>query len=235
MHDSRSALPARSPIPFTQVLTHASCPASRSPSAPDTELATAMPRSLWQWVSTGRPTAVASSANRSRICPGESPPIVSQYAPATRPPPVPRARTPAGTRRRSATRPPRRPRCSLCRRPGDRHGGGHLVDDRGAVELAAELARDHLVRGGDRHVVVAQALAAGHRDHGLDVGRHCRAPAGQPQVPERRLGQRQACSYVRTSWNRNGDPTPHCATPRRPAEFTMTSPNFDSPGARSAP
>ena len=88
MHDSRSAFPARSPIPFTQVLTHASCPASRSPSAPDTEFATAMPRSLWQCVSTGRPTAEASLANRSLIRPGESPPMVSQYltrvAPASR-------------------------------------------------------------------------------------------------------------------------------------------------------
>jgi hypothetical protein len=79
MHDSRSAFPARSPIPFTQVLTHASCPASRSPSAPDTELATAMPRSLWQCVSTGMPAAEASLANRSLIRPGESPPMVSQY------------------------------------------------------------------------------------------------------------------------------------------------------------
>ena len=88
MHDSRSALPARSPIPLTQVLTHASCPASRSPSAPATEFATAMPRSLWQCVSTGMPTFDASEANRSLIRPGESPPIVSQYrirdAPASR-------------------------------------------------------------------------------------------------------------------------------------------------------
>src|SRR5271165_6171935 len=60
MHDSKSALPARSPIPFTQVLIQASWPASRSPSAPDTEFATAMPRSLWQCVSTGMPTAEAS-------------------------------------------------------------------------------------------------------------------------------------------------------------------------------
>src|SRR5215831_15720384 len=67
MDDSRSALPARSPIPFTHVLIQASCPASRSPSAPDTELATAMPRSLWQCVSTGMPTAEASLANRSLI------------------------------------------------------------------------------------------------------------------------------------------------------------------------
>ena len=79
MHDSRSALPARSPIPFTQVLIQASWPASRSPSAPDTEFATAMPRSLWQCVSTGMPTAEASLANRSLIRPGESPPMVSQY------------------------------------------------------------------------------------------------------------------------------------------------------------
>src|SRR6516225_2162067 len=85
MHDSRSALPARSPIPFTQVLTHASCPASKSPSAPDTEFATAMPRSLWQWVSTGRPTAEASLANRALIRPEESPPIVSQYRPPVAP------------------------------------------------------------------------------------------------------------------------------------------------------
>ena len=79
MHDSRSALPARSPIPFTHVLIQASWPASRSPSAPDTEFATAMPRSLWQCVSTGMPTAEASLANRSLIRPGESPPMVSQY------------------------------------------------------------------------------------------------------------------------------------------------------------
>ena len=72
-------MPARSPIPFTHVFTQASWPASRSPSAPDTELATAMPRSLWQCVSTGRPTAEASLANRSLIRPGESPPMVSQY------------------------------------------------------------------------------------------------------------------------------------------------------------
>ena len=78
MQDSRSALPARSPIPLTQVLTQASWPASRSPSAPDTELATAMPRSLWQCVSTGMRTAAASLANRSRIRSGVSPPIVSQ-------------------------------------------------------------------------------------------------------------------------------------------------------------
>ena len=79
MQDSRSALPARSPIPFTHVLIQASCPASRSPSAPDTEFATAMPRSLWQCVSTGMPMAEASLANRSLIRPGESPPMVSQY------------------------------------------------------------------------------------------------------------------------------------------------------------
>jgi hypothetical protein len=78
MQDSRSALPERSPMPLTQVLTHASWPASRSPSAPDTEFATAMPRSLWQCVSTGTPTTLASFANRSRIRSGLSPPIVSQ-------------------------------------------------------------------------------------------------------------------------------------------------------------
>ncbi len=78
MHDSRSALPARSPMPLTQVFTHASWPASRSPRAPETELATAMPRSLWQWVSTGIRTAAASLAKRSRIRSGVSPPIVSQ-------------------------------------------------------------------------------------------------------------------------------------------------------------
>ena len=72
-------MPARSPIPFTHVLIQASWPASRSPSAPDTEFATAMPRSLWQCVSTGMPTAEASLANRSLIRPGESPPMVSQY------------------------------------------------------------------------------------------------------------------------------------------------------------
>ena len=72
-------MPARSPIPFTHVLIQASWPASRSPSAPDTEFATAMPRSLWQCVSTGMPTAEASLANRSLIRPGKSPPMVSQY------------------------------------------------------------------------------------------------------------------------------------------------------------
>src|SRR5690606_35754486 len=51
--ERRSALPDRSPIPLMHVLIQASCPASRSPSAPLTELATAMPRSLWQWVSRG--------------------------------------------------------------------------------------------------------------------------------------------------------------------------------------
>ena len=43
-----------------------------------TELATAMPRSLWQWVSTGTPTAAARPANRSRMRQGVSPPMVSQ-------------------------------------------------------------------------------------------------------------------------------------------------------------
>ena len=47
-----------------------------------------MPRSLWQCVSTGTPTAAASLAKRSRIRCGLSPPIVSQYrirsAPASR-------------------------------------------------------------------------------------------------------------------------------------------------------
>ena len=104
MHDSRSAFPARSPIPFTQVFTHASCPASRSPSAPDTELATAMPRSLWQCVSTGRPTAEASLANRSLIRPGESPPIVSQYR--TRDAPASRAATANSSRYPSSVRDP---------------------------------------------------------------------------------------------------------------------------------
>ena len=65
---------------------------------------------------------------------------------------------------------------------------------------AAELVRDHLVRGGDRHVVMAQAPATrsgdGHR--GLDVRGNRPAPAGQPQVAERpRLGQRQAGPDVR--------------------------------------
>ena len=134
MHDSRSALPARSPIPFTQVLTQASWPASRSPSAPDTEFATAMPRSLWQCVSTGMPTAEASLANRSLIRPGESPPMVSQYRTRVAP------RVP-GRERELQQVPVVGPRPVLRVDP-DRlappparaaaHGRGHLPDDRGS-------------------------------------------------------------------------------------------------------
>src|ERR1700736_1548238 len=133
MHESRSALPARSPIPFTHVLIQASWPASRSPSAPDTEFATAMPRSLWQCVSTGRPTAEASLANRSLIRPGESPPMVSQYL--TRDPPASRPRDPhqvavVGAGTVLGVAPDRPPPAG----PGRRHGRGHLADDRLAVE-----------------------------------------------------------------------------------------------------
>src|SRR6266702_4198308 len=175
MHDSRSALPARSPIPFTHVLIQASCPASRSPSAPDTEFATAMPRSLWQCVSTGRPAAAASLPNRSLIRPGESPPMVSQYR--TRVAPASFAARASGTTlawRASGTTQPRL---------RNRHGRGHFLDDRGTVHFAAELVRDHLVRGGDRQVVVPQpgpfAPAGPDRHRRLHVGRDGPAPAGQ--------------------------------------------------------
>ncbi len=64
--------------------------------------------------------------------------------------------------------------------PGRGDGRRHLADDGSAVQLAAELVRDHLVRGRDRQVVVAQAK----RDCLLHVGRDCAAPPGQPQVAE---------------------------------------------------
>ena len=201
MHDSRSALPARSPIPFTHVLIQASWPASRSPSAPDTEFATAMPRSLWQCVSIGMPTAEASLANRSLIRAGESPPMVSQYrtrdAPASLAASANSSRYPSSVRDPSSALTPMRVRVARLRQtrpPRNRDGRRHLLDDRGAVQLAAELVRDHLVRGGDRQVVMPQARPGGPDRHGgLDVGRDGPAPAGQPQVAERaRLRQRQA-------------------------------------------
>jgi hypothetical protein len=74
-------------------------------------------------------------------------------------------------------------------------------------------ARDHLVRSGDRQVVMPQAPRSlarpGHDDRhgGLHVGGDGPAPAGQAQVPERTYG---------TSWNRNGNPISDCATPSHP-------------------
>ena len=48
MQETKSALPARSPMPFIAVLIQASTPASIAARAPITEHATAMPKSLWK-------------------------------------------------------------------------------------------------------------------------------------------------------------------------------------------
>jgi hypothetical protein len=66
-------------------------------------------------------------------------------------------------------------------RLGGADGRHHLRDDRRPVEPAAELAGDHLVRGGDRQVVVAQP----QRQRTLNVSGHRPAPAGQPHRTER--------------------------------------------------
>ena len=187
MHEIRSALPDRSPIPLTQVLIQASWPASRSPSAPATELATAMPRSLWQCVSTGIPTAVASLANRS---PMRARGVAADGVAVAQPvgPGLLRGQAELGQERLVGAGTVLGVHPDRARPAGPRglHRRHHLVDQGGPVEPAAELAPQHLVAGRDGQVVVAQP----QRRRPLDIAGHRPAPAGQPQVPERaRLGQ----------------------------------------------
>ncbi len=92
-----------------------------------------------------------------------------------------------------------------------RDGRRHLLDDRRAVQPAAELVRDHLVRGGDGQVVVSQSRPVirprPDRHGGLDVRGHGPAPAGQPQPAERaRLRQRQARPDVGHLVEQEGEP-----------------------------
>ena len=56
-HDTKSALPARSPMPLIAVFIYASTPASIAALAPITEHATAIPKSLWKCVSIDIPVA----------------------------------------------------------------------------------------------------------------------------------------------------------------------------------
>ncbi len=58
---SSAALPARSPMPL---MAHSICRAP--PCTPESELATASPRSLWQWVEKITPSAPGTFSIRSR-------------------------------------------------------------------------------------------------------------------------------------------------------------------------
>jgi hypothetical protein len=79
--------------------------------------------------------------------------------------------------------------------PGRLYGGDHLADDRISIEPAAKLVLDHLVRGRDGQVVMAQS----ERECGLNVTGECSAPAGEQHWTERAsLRQGEIRSYIRS-------------------------------------
>ena len=75
-----SALPVRSPYPFTVPCTWLA-PASIAAS----ELATAQPVSLWQWMPSRALVEARTSATTSCTCGGSIPPLVSQRATTSAP------------------------------------------------------------------------------------------------------------------------------------------------------
>ncbi len=81
MTAERLALPQRSPIPIRVPWT---CEAPASTAM--TELATAIPSSLWQWMPIGRANARTALAVRSPTSEGNEPPFVSQRTRQSAPP-----------------------------------------------------------------------------------------------------------------------------------------------------
>ncbi len=176
-----------------------------------------MPRSLWQCVSTGMPTAEASLPNRSLIRPGESPPVVSQYR--TREAPAFRAASANSSRYPSSVRDPSSAFTPIdhapCAPPARRTASRATAT--AAVISSMIAARSSLPRNlcaiiwsevEIGQVVMPQARPGDPDRPGcLDVGRDGPAPAGKPQVAEGpRLREGQARLDVGHLVEQEGEP-----------------------------